>query len=111
MRTVRPLPPYLPFAPYDVLVGGQLAHAHRAARVQLLRRDTDLGAEPELFSVGEACARVHDDGRGVDLVREAARRVEIASEDRLGVPGPVVVDVRDSSIEIGGDRDRQLEVG
>ena len=79
--------------------------------MQLLRRDTDLGAEAELFSVGEARACVHDDGRGVDLVREAARRVEIARQDRLGVPGPVVVDVRDRRVEIGCDRDRQLEVG
>jgi hypothetical protein len=79
--------------------------------VQLLGRDTDLGTEAELFSVGETRARIHDNGRGVDLVREAACRVEIAGQDRLGVSGPVVIDVRDRRVEIRCNRDRQLQVG
>ena len=39
---------HLAVAPDDVLVGRELAQAHRAARVQLLRGDPDLGAEAEL---------------------------------------------------------------
>ena len=57
----------LAVAPDDVLVGGELAQAHRAARVQLLRRDADLGAEAELLAVGEARRRVHDHRGRVDL--------------------------------------------
>ena len=64
----------LAVAPHDVLVRGQLAQAHRAARVQLLGRDPDLGAEAEPLAVGEAGRRVHDHDRGVDLVGERGGR-------------------------------------
>ncbi len=40
-------------ADHDVLGGGHLGQAHRAAGVQLLGADPDLGAEPELSPVGE----------------------------------------------------------
>src|SRR5680860_1405095 len=58
-RSATALSPHLAVAPDDVLVRGQLAQAHRTARVQLLRRDTDLGAEPELFTVDEPSGGVH----------------------------------------------------
>src|SRR6186997_2577371 len=50
----------------DVLGGGHLLKSHRTARVQLLRRDADLGPEAELAPVGEPGRRVHDDCGGVD---------------------------------------------
>src|SRR5205085_9692431 len=75
----------LPFTPNEVLVRGQLAQPHRSARVQLLRRDPDLGTESELFAVGETRARVHDHRGGIDLRGEPPCRFELASEDRLGM--------------------------
>ncbi len=58
---------------------------HRAARVQLLRRDADLGAKPELPAVGEAGRRVHVDRGRVHLGQEAACGGVVARDDRLGV--------------------------
>ena len=78
--------------------------------MQLLRGDADLGAEPELLAVGETRARVHDDRRGVDFLREAARGVEIVREDRFRVAGAEPVDVRDRGVEVGRNRDRHLQV-
>lgn len=46
----------------DVLGGGHLGQAHRAAGVQLLGADPDLGAEAELSAVGEPRGRVDQDG-------------------------------------------------
>lgn len=43
----------------DVLGGGHLREAHRAAGVELLGADPDLGAEPELAPVGEPRRGVH----------------------------------------------------
>ena len=57
-----------------VLVGGELAEAHRPARVQAVRADADLGAEAELEAVGEARRGVDEDRGGVDLGEEALRR-------------------------------------
>ncbi len=47
----------------DVLGGGHLGQAHRAAGVQLLGADPDLGAEAELTAVGEPGGGVDQDGR------------------------------------------------
>src|SRR3954463_12992725 len=44
---------------------GEFGQAHRPARVQLLGRDADLRAEPELLAVGEPGRRVDHHGRGV----------------------------------------------
>lgn len=46
----------------DVLGGGHLGQAHRAAGVQLLGADADLGAEAELSAVGEPRGGVDQDG-------------------------------------------------
>src|SRR5438105_14964478 len=69
----------LPFTPDDVLVRGQLAQTHRAARVELLCGDADLGTEPELLAVGESRARVHLDSRGVDLFGELPCLADLAA--------------------------------
>ena len=46
----------------DVLGGGHLGQAHRAASVQLLGADADLGTEAELATVGEPRGGVHQHG-------------------------------------------------
>ena len=66
--------PDLTVALDDPLGRRQLGQGHRAAGVQLLGRDADLGAEAELAAVGEAGARVDHDGGRVDLGGEPARR-------------------------------------
>ena len=68
--------------------------------MQLLRRDADLGAEPELAPVGEAGAGVdHHDGR-VDLCCEAAGRRTVVGDDGLGVPGAEPSDAGQGLIEV-----------
>ena len=61
---------------------------HRSAGVQLLRRDPDLRAEPELFTIDEPGRRVHEHRGGVDLTRETRRGVDRTGEDRLRWPEP-----------------------
>src|SRR5680860_1336189 len=98
-RSATALSPHLAVAPDDVLVRGQLAQAHRTARVQLLRRDTDLGAEPELFTVDEPSGGVHHNRGRVHLSGEPARRVEVLGEDHLGVTRPEPVDMVDRRVQ------------
>ena len=69
----------------DVGGGGQLRQAERPARVQLLRRDADLGPEAELAAVGEPGGGVDEHrGRvdaGVTLHGDDAARAAHASVD------------------------------
>jgi hypothetical protein len=53
---------------FDHVLGRrELAEAHRAAGVELLGADADLGAEAELLAVDEAGRGVDEDGGRVDL--------------------------------------------
>ena len=81
--------PHLPVAAYDPLQRRQLLHSHGAARVQLLRGDAHLRAQPQLFAVDEPRRRVHQHRRPVDLRHEAVRRRHVGGDDRLGVPRAV----------------------
>src|SRR3954454_22230435 len=89
----------------DVLERAQLAHADRAARMQLLSRVADLRAHPELAAVGEArgCVDVHA-GR-VDPQLERASSGGVAGDDRLRMPGAVRVDVCDRVVDGVHDAD------
>ena len=69
------------------LVRGQLGQAHRAAGVQLLGGDADLGAEAELAAVGEPGRGVDHHRRRVDPGDEPAGGGCDVGDDRLGVPG------------------------
>ena len=67
------------------LVDVSSAQAHRTAGVQLLRRDADLRAEPELAAVDEPARRVDQHDGGVDGGGElrgprSSDRVTIVSE-------------------------------
>ena len=88
-----------PVALDDVLGGGQLAQAHRAAGVELLGADADLGAEAELLAVDEAGRGVDEHRGGVDLAGEAVGRREVAGDDGLGVTRAVAGDVVDRLVE------------
>jgi signal transduction histidine kinase len=89
----------LAVACHDVLRGCHLGQPHRAAGVELLGRDTDLRAEAELSSVGEARRRIDHDCGSIDSCGEPARGILRTRHDRLGVAGPEAPDVRDGSIE------------
>jgi len=65
--------PDLAAAPNHVLGCCQRFEAHRAARVQLLVRDTDLRTEAEFEAVGKAGGSVDVDGSSIDLVAEPLR--------------------------------------
>ena len=69
----RHLLPDLPRALDHELVGGELARADRAARMQLLGRVADLGAHAEHAAVGEARGGVHVDAGRVDRPGEGPR--------------------------------------
>jgi hypothetical protein len=56
-----------------VLVAGEFAQAHRAAGVEFVGGDADLGAEAELAAVGEAVGDVVEDAGGIDLAQETRR--------------------------------------
>src|SRR4051794_24175335 len=113
MRIVQPwvsgLVANLAVAPYDVLVGGELAQRHGAPGVQLLGADADLRAEPELGAVGEASGRVDDDGAAVDRVGEAGGGRQLTGEDGLGVSGREAVHVLDGGVERRHDCHAYLE--
>jgi hypothetical protein len=85
--------------------------AHRPARVQLLRRDADLRAEPELAAVGERVLRVDHHDRRVDLGEEALGPAHVVGDDRLGVVGreaPDVVEGPSRSSTTATDRSRLM---
>src|SRR4029077_1131160 len=90
---------HLATAAADVLGRGQLAHADRAARVQLLGRVADLGAHPVLESVGEPGRGVDVDGGCVDSGDEGVGGKTIFGDDCLRVAGPVRVDVLDRVLD------------
>ena len=77
------LPADLAVATDAVLVGGELAQAHRAARVQAVGRDADLRAEAELETVVETRARVPENGRGIDSVEKLLRGRSVGRDDRV----------------------------
>src|SRR5690606_5591935 len=94
----------------DELQGGELPQPHRAASVQLLRGDADLGAEAELLAVHEAGGGVDEDRGGVDLLREAAGRPQVGGDDGLAVAAAVAGDVGDGGVERVDDPHGQLQV-
>src|SRR5215211_9294661 len=89
---------HLAVAAEDVLGGRQLAQAGWAASVQLLRRVADLGAHPELETIGEPRRRVDIDRRGIHRARERLGGLLRRRDDRLRVACAVAVDMVDRGI-------------
>src|SRR5450759_5955687 len=83
--TARSLFPDVPVAPDDPLARRQLWETQRPARVQLLGGDSDLGAEPELLTVGERGGGVHHHRRRVHSRSELLCGSKIGGDDGLGV--------------------------
>ena len=87
----------------------ELRQTHRAASVQLLGRDADFGAEPELAPIREARGGIDHDDRRVDLGEKAFGFREVVREDRLGVMRRIRADVLERSIEVVDDPHRDVE--
>ena len=87
---------------------GQLLETHRAACVELLGRDSDLGPEPELLTVDETGRRVDQHGGGIDLAGEPIGGDDVVGDDRLGVAGGGLVDMADGLVKIIHDLDTHL---
>src|SRR5258708_23438848 len=87
--------PRLPGAVDAVFETGQLLGADRTAGVKFPGGDADFRAEAEFAAVGKLgrCVMQHD-GR-IDLVEEFARGGFVVGDDRGGVLGTVVVNMRD----------------
>src|SRR6516225_4183993 len=81
----RPLRPHLPRSAYHVLVAGELLHADRAAGVETVRGDADLGSHTELATIGELRRGVVQHDRAVDALQKALGGRRILGHDRLGV--------------------------
>src|SRR5262249_43275546 len=80
-------------------VAAQLAEAHRAAGVEAIGADADLGAVAELETIVEARARVPEDRGAVDARLETARSGLVTRDDRVAVAGAVAVDRGDGGVE------------
>src|SRR5690606_16703447 len=86
-------------AAHDVLVARELGRADRPARVDLARRDADLGAHAELAAVGELRRSVVHEDRAVELVEETRGGRVVRRHDRVRVRGAVAANVVDRSEE------------
>jgi hypothetical protein len=76
--------------------------------MELLGRVADLSAHPELVAVGEAGGGVDVDRGRIDRTGEPLGGLLGGGDDRLGVPGPVRVDVLDRLTQRVDHRDRHL---
>src|SRR5512134_374278 len=83
----------------DVLLGGQALEADRAARVQLVGRDADFGAQSVLVTVGEARGGVPHDRARVDLAQKPLGSRAVAGDDGIGMLRAVLRDVLDRFVE------------
>src|SRR5690606_21927679 len=86
----------------------------RAARVQLVGGNADLGAQPVLEAVGEAGGGVDHHRTGVHLGEEAPGVTEVLGDDGVGVLRAVGVDVLDGRlqrIDDAGRQDRRVVLG
>ena len=87
--------PDLPVARDDVFVGRQFGKAHRTAGVELLGRDSHLGAEAELAAVGEGRRDVDVDAGGVHGACELRGGLFVLGDDGFAVARRVAGDVRE----------------
>src|SRR5262249_42953090 len=102
--------PDLARAAHEILVGRELAQAHRPARVQPVRADPHLGAEAELVPVGEARGGIDEYGGRVDAPEEALGGAVVLRDDGLGELRAVGVDEGERLVEGADDADAQDEI-
>ena len=83
----------------DVFVGGEFVEADGAAGVEAVGAASDLSAETEFKSVGEAGAGGDENGSRVDSLREFGCGVEVAGDDGVCVAAAFFIYEIDGIIE------------
>src|SRR5690606_38025126 len=91
----------------QVLLAGQAFQPDRAARVQFVGGNADLGTQAVLEAVGEAGRSVDHHRRRIHFGDEAAGVAEVLADDGIGVLRSVTVDVFDGLIQRVDHADRE----
>jgi hypothetical protein len=99
----------LPRPPDLILIDHQPLQPDRPARMDLVRADAHLRAEPEAHPVRHARRRVPEHARRVDARQELLRERRRRRQDRVRVVRAVRVDVRDGGRQRRHGLDRQHE--
>ena len=94
----------------DVFVTGQFVQAHRAAGMELIRADADLGAKSELAAISESSRGVPINGRRVHAIEELFGRLGVTGDDCIAMVRAVAFHVVDSLVEIVDDAQRHYGV-
>lgn len=76
----------------DVLIGAKFVQAHRAAGVEAVGGDADLGAEAEFETVGKTGTGVVEDSGGINPGKELPSGFGIFGDDSIGMAGAAAVD-------------------
>src|SRR5215217_5431389 len=84
----------------------QLLHPNWSAGMHASRGDADLGAKPELATIGKLGRGVVEDDGGVDLGQEALGGRVIIRDDGIGVMRAVGLDMRQGGIKAVDDPGR-----
>src|SRR5262249_37053448 len=85
LRGCQPSAANLAVAEDDEFLRRQALEADRAAGVQLVSGDADLGAEAVLVAVGEARRGIPHHRAGIDLAQEALGARAVTGDDRVGM--------------------------
>ena len=76
--------------------------------MQLLRRDTHLGAQTQLATVREAGRSVHGDRRGIDTRSERTHDGHVGRHDALGMTRGIAANMLDRLVNVGNDAHSQV---
>src|SRR5258707_8750991 len=83
----------------DVFLRRQTLEPDRTARVQLVGRDADFGAQAVLVAVGEAGGSVDDHRARIHFAQETLGARLVAGDDGVGVLRAVLGDVGDGLVQ------------
>src|SRR5690606_4677315 len=97
---------YLAVAKNDIFLRGQALQSDRAACMQLVGGDADLGTETVFEAVGAARRGVDHDRARIHLAQETARMRVVFGDDGLGMLRGVAIDVVDGLFDAADDLDR-----
>ncbi len=86
-------------AEHHPLERGESLDAHRAARMEFVGADADLGAQAVLEAVGETGAGIHHHAGRVHFAQEALGMHVVPRKDGVGVVAAVAVDVADRLVQ------------